>query len=568
MALLLPPINAQNIIMKIKTRHLALIILAITLFSCNRNSEGLIDADTLIIDNLTGMKLSGTVDDNFLYVDNMLQNGDTIKGEYVLQRKSVLVEKKPFSLFLHENGVADLVSADFEGQFAFDSGMINGGIHVIIEKQRKILWVIPWGKTTIDVNLSPYKIKRKKFLAGRYEKDVFKEMEMVKDVKYGEARGYWTSFESDNLSYWEILGKGVLDVLDMDDQDLLLDVYMPADDGVEKRPLLMLIHGGGFYIGDKAEPTYLALAHYYVRKGYVVASINYRMGFIPSAKAVERAGYRGVQDARAALRFLAANHEEYGFDPENIFLAGSSAGAITSLNVAFMDDDERPESANGGLFSKDLGLLDESGNEIQANYKVRAVVNMWGAVDKTSMIDDDEQIALMHFHGDSDQVVPYQCGFPFEDVGGINEWFMPEMCGSRAIQDVADDKDWNSELVTFSGMGHMPHVNDDKSFNENFDTILSKSQDFFLEQLMDGEITIQGDRRISDRQKSCEYSVSGLKPMPIVNWYIVGGVIKEIHDGRADVLWFADEKTHSISCDVVNDIGAHSKLSMSIKLPE
>ncbi len=113
------------------------------------------------------------------------------------------------------------------------------------------------------------------------------------------------------------------------------------------------------------------LAENFARKGYVVAAINYRMGFNPASKSsLERSAYRAVQDARAALRFLSYNAENYRIDPDCIFLAGTSAGAITALNSAFMKEDERPESTRGNLwqFQKDLGGLDESTNNFQNTY--------------------------------------------------------------------------------------------------------------------------------------------------------------------------------------------------------
>jgi acetyl esterase/lipase len=86
------------------------------------------------------------------------------------------------------------------------------------------------------------------------------------------------------------------------------------------------------------------MGHYFAERGYVVASINYRLGFFPLAPSVDRAGYRALQDAHAAVCYLIANADEFGIDTSNIFAAGTSAGAITALNLAFMEEKNRPES--------------------------------------------------------------------------------------------------------------------------------------------------------------------------------------------------------------------------------
>ena len=177
-------------------------------------------------------------------------------------------------------------------------------------------------------------------------------------------------------------------------------------------------------MGDKATPTTQALAESFALKGYVVAAVNYRLGFNPASKSsLERSAYRAVQDARAALRFLSYNSSYFGIDPDYVLLGGSSAGAITALNTAFMEESERPESSYRNLWRAqlDLGGLDESTNEIQGRYRIRAVVNLWGAVNDTSIIDPYEDIPVLSIHGDSDRIVPYELWLPFPGHGYIRD---------------------------------------------------------------------------------------------------------------------------------------------------
>ena len=95
-----------------------------------------------------------------------------------------------------------------------------------------------------------------------------------------------------------------------------LDLYLPVRTGTAV-PLVIDIHGGGFAEGDKADEagTVEALN----RSGYAVASINYRL----SGEARFPAG---VQDAKAAVRWLRANAARYGLDPGRFAAFGTSAG--------------------------------------------------------------------------------------------------------------------------------------------------------------------------------------------------------------------------------------------------
>lgn len=144
---------------------------------------------------------------------------------------------------------------------------------------------------------------------------------------------------------------------------------------------------------------------------------------------------------------------------------------------------------------------------------------------------------------------------------------MPEMCGSKAIHEVAKQKNWHSELITFSEQGHMPHLDENMDFNENFTTILFKTRDFIAKQLVEKKLYIDGDLRVSPRHEECRYYVKSLHDAEIYNWSVKGGFIKSFDGDSIEVLWYRDEKVHHVSCVVVNDIGAQVDLSVNVELP-
>lgn len=98
-----------------------------------------------------------------------------------------------------------------------------------------------------------------------------------------------------------------------------MDVYLP-NGGAGSFPLLIVIHGGGFALGDKTGPELALVLEPAISRGYAVASINYRL----SGEAVFPAA---IKDVKAAIRFLRANAGMYLFNPNKIALWGFSAGA-------------------------------------------------------------------------------------------------------------------------------------------------------------------------------------------------------------------------------------------------
>jgi arylformamidase len=98
-----------------------------------------------------------------------------------------------------------------------------------------------------------------------------------------------------------------------------LDVYQPAK--AEGAPLLFMVHGGGWRIGDKANPRSISnKVSRWVAKGYMVVSINYRM--LPEAQPVEQA-----EDVAKALAFTQRSARAWGGDTARVLVMGHSAGA-------------------------------------------------------------------------------------------------------------------------------------------------------------------------------------------------------------------------------------------------
>lgn len=115
---------------------------------------------------------------------------------------------------------------------------------------------------------------------------------------------------------------------------LYLNIWSPGADQ-QKRPVLVWIHGGAFIAGSGADPWYDGSS--FARNGdVVVVTINYRLGMLGFLYLDELGGKEhgyaancGLLDQIAALEWVRDNIENFGGDPENITLAGESAGAMS-----------------------------------------------------------------------------------------------------------------------------------------------------------------------------------------------------------------------------------------------
>lgn len=152
-----------------------------------------------------------------------------------------------------------------------------------------------------------------------------------------------------NIEYKSINGKS-----------LQMDIYRPYN-MVKPAPLLVFIHGGGWKGGNRAD--YLVYLLSFAKKGYITATVSYRLlkdGPYPAC----------AEDLTDAVKWVMANGEKYGYDPQRVALIGGSAGGHLALLAAYQ--------------WKSKNALKGSDSLTQERPRIKAVVDIYGPVDLTT----------------------------------------------------------------------------------------------------------------------------------------------------------------------------------------
>ena len=177
----------------------------------------------------------------------------------------------------------------------------------------------------------------------RYLDDIFTNVTVTSDVQFAE-----------NISILPAILSGGANPPAL--TPILCDIYEPTGDNLTDRPVVILAHTGSFLpqvingqpTGDKTDFSIVEQCTRWARKGYVAVAMNNRLGWNPTStdqdvrtSTLLQAAYRGIQDAKAMVRFLRKTEDidgnPYGINPNQIALGGQGTGAYISLGYATLD---------------------------------------------------------------------------------------------------------------------------------------------------------------------------------------------------------------------------------------
>ena len=272
----------------------------------------------------------------------------------------------------------------------------------------------------------------------RYLEPIFDNLIETFDVKYGE-----------NIS---VTGQSV---------ELFVDIFEPDEANVNARPLVLLLHGGAFVTGDKSSMH--DICRDFASRGYVAATMSYRLFDgpivpLPDSLALIEVVVQSVEDAFGAMRYFindAQTEDLYGINPDMIFIGGASAGAITSIHTAYMDDNDDVPDFMSQHIDPDLGLPGASNEFTDINPVIQGVLNYSGAIYNVSWMDENDE-PIFSVHDDQDNVVPYGVGFasPFFGIPIVS------LQGSETVHAKAQELGVPSELITIeNSLGHVSYFN-------------------------------------------------------------------------------------------------------------
>lgn len=292
-------------------------------------------------------------------------------------------------------------------------------------------------------------------------------------------------------------------------EDLKMDVYEPENDPAEKRPVIILVHAGSFLdttvisifnpnkpLGTKRDFWIEAAANKWAKMGYVVVSIDHRVGWAFSASTQEELGrsilkavWRGISDLKACIRFLrydAANANKFRIDPDRIVAGGSSSGGYLPIHTQvldkpselliekFLDSEAKPFidtlAANEGNFDGVVKGVNESGSSLNTDHlkyshKLNAVISIGGAVAAMEIIEPGDPV-IIATHGVMDKSTPYKTSIvqtavgarPIIEVSGSHD--MVKRSTEVGNQKILIDKGFNDQpfpgLKPFEGVGFEP----------------------------------------------------------------------------------------------------------------
>jgi hypothetical protein len=270
---------------------------------------------------------------------------------------------------------------------------------------------------------------------GRYYNKIFSSS--VSTVTYGNAMKFDSSYV-----------------------DLKMDIYQPAGDNFAHRPLIVLAFPGSFTAGSRLSPDITQLCDNFVRRGYVCASIDYRLGFENGSDCDTnqfRAFMRGVQDMKAAVRYFykdALTTNTYRIDTNQIFIGGSSAGAFIALNYAYLKQDTLSRTGDDWAPAVYIALGGSEGASGNPGYstKVKGVIDLCGAIADTVWLMPGDPI-LVGVHGTADKTV--SCWYD-----SVYASTHPEslLFGGGDIKNRLSHIPFNSMIYLFQGADHVPYI--------------------------------------------------------------------------------------------------------------
>ena len=265
------------------------------------------------------------------------------------------------------------------------------------------------------------------------------------------------------------------------EQELFMNVFEPVGDTAAERPVIIVAFGGSFIGGEKEDVNFLCKS--YARKGFVAATIDYRLYDlplfpIPTEEEMKIVVTKAVADMKGAVRFLRADadaNNTFRIDSDYIFLGGVSAGGIAAMHAAVLDEtDNLPQDLIDIIAAE--GGVEGTVNDLDYSSEVQGTVNFSGGLNDAKWIDANDP-PFISVHDDGDMTVPYNSGFA--NIFGFDIIYLE---GSGECNRVADSLGVNNYLQTFvNSEAHVSYFFDENTEKEMIDLTSAFLHDILCE---------------------------------------------------------------------------------------
>ncbi|TAH26456.1 MAG: T9SS C-terminal target domain-containing protein [Cytophagales bacterium] len=275
-------------------------------------------------------------------------------------------------------------------------------------------------------------------------------------------------------------------------QELKLDIYQPEGDLQGKRPLIIMAHGGAFLTNNsKRDSEIVDWCTTFAQKGYVCVALQYRVGILFDLTKLQsefaNATWRATLDFREAIKYLKHRANDFRVDTNQFYGIGISAGAIALFHAQMLDLPSELNSANPPIDT--LGKsLEFNTNIFNYSPKIKAFVNICGAIGEVNWMKNNLDYSLLNIHGDKDPTIPYKT-----DVFKAGPFPIAKISGSFSIDSMANILGMSSELYTFKGAEHVPFSprNTDKVRSKAYmDTTVLLMKDFLFKSVKKNSVGV------------------------------------------------------------------------------
>lgn len=222
---------------------------------------------------------------------------------------------------------------------------------------------------------------------------------------------------------------------------LEMDIFQPESISETLKPAFIYVHGGGFASGQRSDGH--AICKYMSEHGYVAVTISYTLYMKDKSFSCDgitsekiKAIRYGTNDLWLATIYLIENSDKFKINTSQIFISGCSAGAETVLHAQFWN------------YQK----MNWTDQKLPENFRYAGVISGAGALMDLNLINENNLVPLMMFHGDKDNLVPYGTAAHHFCDPTATGWLM--FFGSESIYEFIRNLNGTVKMYTFTGSGH------------------------------------------------------------------------------------------------------------------